>query len=317
MGAMRTRKKATARKASKTKRRSRPKGKAKPKRKAGAHAAAARGSYAALAAAALDPGLGVRQRIRALADLSGEICDDTGTFHGVLDILRDAKSPSGLRLAALQALQAATFSAVKFSRSRPEYLTALRAVAADPDLELRQRVLGLLARERDGSTQQKLLDGLKNPAKALVPPEKALQLLGYDVHADAYPVARRIVRDPPNPAAKREALRLLAADAASAPVFEEILRNKAEPAEFRQLSVSVLHSLAPRSLQAHAREMVLDDTEDDDLRAAGLTALTQFGEQGAITADAALVQRVDRLKGGKGSAMVKKGARRFLDKYRP
>ena len=32
-------------------------------------------------------------------------------------------------------------------------------------------------------------------SKALVPPEKALQLLSYDVHAEAYPVAREIVKD--------------------------------------------------------------------------------------------------------------------------
>jgi len=322
MGAVRTRKKATAKKASKPKakprRKAKPKrkGSAKPKRKGKASAPAARGSYASLVAAALDPSLGVRQRIRALAGLSGEICDDTGTFRGVLDILRDTKAPSALRLAVLQVLQAATFSSVKFSRSRPEYLAALRSLAADPDLELRQRVLGLLARERDGFTQQKLVEGLKDPAKALVPPEKALQLLSYDVHADAYPVARRLVLDPPNPAARREALRLLAADAASAPVFEEILRNKAEPSDLRRLSASALHSLDPRSLQAHAREMVLDDSEDDDLRVAGLTALTQFGEPAAIAGDVALVQRVDRLKGEKGSANVKQEARRFLDKFR-
>ena len=76
--------------------------------------------------------------------------------------------------------------------------------------------LGILMRDKDGFAQKKLLDGLKDPAKALVPPEKALQLLSYDVHADAYEVARDIVKKPPNDDAKREALRLLAADACCA-----------------------------------------------------------------------------------------------------
>ena len=61
----------------------------------------------------------------------------------------------------------------------------------DPDPELRQRVLGILMREKDGYAQKKLLEGLKNPAKALLPPEKALQLLSYDVHAEAYSVGAR------------------------------------------------------------------------------------------------------------------------------
>ena len=61
--------------------------------------------------------------------------------------------------------------------SRGDYIATLRKVATDPDPELRQRVLGMLMRDKDGFAQKKLLDGLKDPAKALVPPEKALQLL--------------------------------------------------------------------------------------------------------------------------------------------
>ena len=132
-------------------------------------------------------------------------------------MLKDTQSPQAVRLAALKALQSASFSVVKFTPCRPEYLAALRSLIDDPDPEVRQRVLGILAREQDGYTQQRLLEGLQQPEKALVSPEKALQLLSYDIHADAYPVAREIASKPPNPAAKREALRLLAADAASAP----------------------------------------------------------------------------------------------------
>src|SRR5258705_13591202 len=54
----------------------------------------------------------------------------------------------------------------------------------------RQRVLGILMREKDGYAQTKLLEGLKNPGKSLLPPEKALQLLSYDIHAEAYSAAR-------------------------------------------------------------------------------------------------------------------------------
>src|SRR5262249_10242470 len=146
-----------------------------------------------------------------------------------------------------------------------------------PDIELRRRALGILSREQDGYAQKTLLAGLKNPDEALLPPEKALQLLGNDVHADAYPVAREIVKNPPNLAAKREALRLLAADAASTPTFEKILLDKKEDPEIRQVSAAALHALDPDKLQEHAREIVLDPTEHPDMHATGLTALTQFG----------------------------------------
>ena len=119
-----------------------------------------------------------------------------------------------------------------------------------------QRVLGILAREKDGYAQKRLLEGLQDPSKALVPPEKALQLLSYDVHAEAYPVAREIVKEPPNPEAKREALRLLSADANSAPVFEKLLRDKEEDRDIRQISAAALQAVKPKRFQEQAREIV-------------------------------------------------------------
>jgi hypothetical protein len=258
---------------------------------------------------------GVKKRIAALAGLSGAVCDDIETLQEVLNILRDKIAPMTVRLAALQTMQAASFSVTKFNACRPKYLAALRSVATDPDWELRQRVLGLLSREHDGYAQDLLIEGLKHPEKALVPPEKALQLLGYDVHADAYPVARKIVLNSPNSEAKLEALRILAADAASVPIFERILRSKKESPETRQLAASALHSLAPRKLQVLARGIVLDKAENDQLKATSLTALTQFGNHDAMTKDDALYKSVSRMKGKSGSAELKRGRQRFLAKY--
>ena len=165
-------------------------------------------------------------------------------------------------------------------------------MATDPDPELRQRVLGALMREQDGFAQKKLLDGLKDPAKALVPPEKALQLLSYDVHADAYKIAREIVKKPPNDDAKREALRLLAADAKAAPIFEKVLRDKKELRENRQIAASALHSLNPDKFQQYARKILLDKSDYDDIRATSLVALQQFGDDEALGKDKALLKSV-------------------------
>ena len=189
-------------------------------------------------------------------------------------------------------------------------------MATDSDSEIRQRALGLLARENDGFAEKKLLEGLQNPEKALVPPEKALQLLGYNVHAEAYSVAREIVENPPNDLAKQEALRLLAADPESAPMFEKILRDKDELRENRQLSASALHALKPDKFQEHARDILLDKTEYDDIQATALTAITQFGDEAAIAEDKPLLTSVDRLSAGKAQAKYKQSARRFLSKHR-
>ena len=167
----------------------------------------------------------VNDRVAAMAQVPLAVCEEDDHLHAVLDVLRDKNDSKEVRLAALQTLQAASFSTVAFESCRSDYIATLRKVAHDSDAELRQRVLGILAREKDSFAQKTLLQGLENPEKALVPPEKALQLLSYDVHADAYSVARAIVKKSPSHTAKREALRLLAADAGSAKMFEKILRS--------------------------------------------------------------------------------------------
>lgn len=256
----------------------------------------------------------VKARVAAMAETPTAVCGDDASLQSMLKVLRGRDEPVPVRLAALQALQAASFSVVAFESCRGDYIATLREIAEDPDPELRQRVLGLLAREKDGYAQKKLLEGLRDPGKALVPPEKALQLLSYDVHAEAYPLARAIVSKPPNETARREALRLLAADATAAPMFETILRDKNESAEIRQISAAALQALTPAKLQSVAREILLDSTEQDDIQATSLTALTQFGADKMSADDEALLKRVDELT-GTASTTVKESARRFLAKY--
>jgi hypothetical protein len=255
-----------------------------------------------------------QERAKAFIEAPLAAIDSDKNLQATLDVLRDKGQPIKVRLAALQSLQAASFSVILFEPHREDYLATLREICDDPDAELRQRVLGILMREKDGYAQKRLLDGLQDADKALVPPEKALQLLSYDVHADAYTVAREILKQPPNADAKREALRLLAADASSAPVFEKLLRDKDEDRDIRQISAAALQAVKPKRFQEQAREMLLDKKEYDDIQATALTALTQFGDEKAVAKDEKLLKRVDELGKGK-SAKVKKPAKQFLSRY--
>jgi hypothetical protein len=257
----------------------------------------------------------VKQRVAAAAQAPLALCESDKDLEAMLKVLRNKDEPVKVRLAALQSLQAASFSVVAFESCRADYITTLRAIADDPDPELRQRVLGLLARKKDGYAQRKLLEGLKDPGKALVPPEKALQLLSYDVHAEAYSAARDIMKKPPNESARLEALRLLAADATSAPLFEKLLRDKKELREIRQIAASALQALKPEKMQQYAREILLDKSDYNDIKATSLTALAQFGDQEAIGKDKALMNSVGRLSTGKAPAKYKQSASRFLGKF--
>lgn len=287
---------------------------AKKKTTAAAKKRPAKRSPRAAFAVATNEKKSTAERTKAFAEAPLANIESDKSLQASLDVLRDREQPIKVRLAALQSLQAATFSVIEFEPYREDYLATLREIVDDPDEELRTRVLGILARENDGYVQKRLLEGLQDPSKALVPPEKALQLLSYDIHADAYPVAREILKDAPNPEAKREALRLLSADASSAPVFEKLLRDKDEDRDIRQISAAALQAVKPKRFQEQAREMLLDDKEYDDIQATALTALEQFGDEKAVMKDSKLMKRAEQLGNAK-SAKVKKTAKRFMIRY--
>jgi hypothetical protein len=264
--------------------------------------------------AATDRTKTVNQRIQYLQQLPPEVYNKEDALQAVMKILADATEPLKLRFAALDTLGAAAFSSSAFTACRADYIATLRKIATDQDAEMRRRVLGILTRQKDAYAQQQLVQGLQDPAKALVPPEKALQLLGNDVHSEAYPVAQSIAANPPNPAARREALRFLAGDASYAANFESILSDKNEAPEIRQLSAAALQTTNPEGLRKRGRDILMDSTDNEDVHQTVLTALTNFGGD-AVKEDSALVSRVSEMS-GPAEKGLQKSARQFVEKYR-
>jgi len=192
-------------------------------------------------------------------------------------------------------------------------VAALRKIAKDESEDLREQALEILAAQRDGRTQRSLIKGLREPNKAKIAADRALQLLAYDSHSDAYDVAREILDDPPTKEAKREALRLLSADSTAVKIFSKVLRDTTESIEVRQICAAALHSLEPKTLYKHAKQIVLDKADSDDLHATCLSALTYFSEK-LSDKDGKLVERVKGLK-AKASSKVKKRAKAFLERF--
>lgn len=271
--------------------------------------------YKASARVALRTDGATNARILAFNRLGSAACDDAAVFERTVAVVRDTSEPLAIRLAALAALQSASFSAVSFGASRPTFMAMLRAVAKDEEPELRQRALGILSREGDGRAQALLLQGLEEPSKALVPPEKALQLLSYNAKSEAYPMARQILERPPNLAAKREALRLLAADSKSVKLFERILVDKSEVPDIRQIAATALHALAPDRLQSLARDIVLDAGDAPEMQALSLTAISQFGDAERLSADSVLRAHVSKMSDAAIPSALKQSATQYLGRY--
>lgn len=252
-------------------------------------------------------------RIAVLHSMSYEIGRSDALLDMVINLLKDSSEPPELRIEALIVMQQNSFSSTLFQIKRPAYMSALREVLDTPDESLREHALEVLAQEKDDYAQRRLLEGLQDPSKALVPAAKAVQLLGYDVHAEYFPMLRAMVQKPPSAAAKREAIRLLASDPASKDLLTSILQDKKEAQETRRVSAIALQSLAPAEFEEQAKKIILDHDEPGDVRATSITALTHFADQGSISRNADLDQRIRDLHSHSASKEVKRSAARYLD----
>ena len=254
-------------------------------------------------------------RFAALQVISSAADEQPDLIDTLIGVLRDTGRPADVRIAVLDTLQQISFQTAAFAARRPDYLAALRSVVDDSNAELRQRAIGILARENDEYVQRRLLDGLEGKSGELVPTAKAIQYLGYDIHAEYFPLLRQIAEKPPTPEARTEAVRLLAADPSSAGLLATILGNRDENPDVRRLSAIGLQSAAPDQFREHARRIVLDDDEDDQLQAMSITALTHFADPETLTGDGELTERIQQLRAESSSPEVKQATAGYLSRH--
>ena len=259
-----------------------------------------------------DPAL----RASTLRTIGIEVGKRQDLIDVAIGLLRNSTEPAALRTTALRVLQQSSFRAATFNPKLPEYLDALRTVIEDPDASLREQALEILAQRKDEYVQRRLLEGLKDSSQALVSPGKAVQLLGYDIHAEHYSLLRDMVQNPPSPEAKEEAVRLLASDPNSKELLTRIVENKDEYRRVRNASAAALQSLAPAEFKEQAKQIVYDPEEYDELRATAINALTLFADQETLDQDSELTGRVEQLREESPSKEVERTAERFLRRQR-
>ena len=270
----------------------------KPPRRAAARAAAERPPSAAARAKELETAPFEEDRLpEQVAEL--------------LATLRNREEPRTVRLAALRALAALDFLGPRFAPYRADYKQALREVATDPEQELRENALELLAIDKDSYAQELLVKGLKRPKDAVVPEAKAIQLLGYDDHAEIVPLVRRVYKRAKG-AAREEALRLLATDPQSERLFTRLLKDKSEQRNIRRISASGLQSLNPEAFERAARKIVADEDDDNAIRTTSLAALAHGRESREKPVDPKLVKTVQKVGETTSSRAVRSASRRFL-----
>ena len=146
-------------------------------------------------------------RSAALAKVSTHFGKDESFLSFITDITTDKSVSDELRLVALTCLQKNSFSSPMFLARRPNYIAALRALIDDPNSQISETAIEYLALNQDEYVQRRLIDGLESPKRRIVKPELAVQFLSYDLHADHFPLLRKLASKPPNKKTRMEALR--------------------------------------------------------------------------------------------------------------
>jgi hypothetical protein len=172
--------------------------------------------------------------------------------------LADPRESPVVRLAALKLLQQKQFFSSVAAEWRPAFIDALRSAVDDP--KVRAAALEVLSAFKDRQTQQRLLDGIRHPKRALVPTAHALRLLSTDIHADVLDVARNLASDQQSRQNKPvflQALRILGSDPASVGRLEDVLASNAHSIDARRLAATALSHLSPESLEPKTDKAVL------------------------------------------------------------
>lgn len=210
-------------------------------------------------------------------------------------LVSDRNADLTLRRAALQALAQLAFNRVTLGERNVQLIATLRGLIDDPDPELRETAIEILAQRKDELVQRRLLDGLERREPPLVADSQAIVFLSYDIHGAFFPTMRRLAKESPDPDTRREAVRFLAADTGAADLLLEIFDDRGEDDEIRRASGSALLSVAPQTFEQRAKEAVLDESETEQVRAASLTSLTHFANADEVAGDSGFVAAVSNV----------------------
>lgn len=256
--------------------------------------------------------VGLELRLAAVRVIGDAVPARPDLIGRLIAVVRNTDQPAALRTEALRMLQQASFLGPVFAPWRAEYFDTLRSVVEDPNLKLRRDAMRVLAQEKDEYVQRRLFDGLEHRRKPLVPVAEAIQLLAYDPHAEYFALLRNIAKRPPSRAAKLEAIRGLAADPSAVGLLHRIVADKAERRDVRTVAAVALQSLAPADFESLASRKILDEDDDQRLRATFLTALAHFASPATHARDTTFVDAVRRLKRSRGSNALKRAADRYI-----
>lgn len=230
----------------------------------------------------------------------------------LMQLAADTGAPTERRRRALAELMAARFVANRFAPREEDFRELLRSLAMDPAPGVRLDALEAMAIEQDPQAFKLLRDQVEGETSRLIPMAKAVQLLAYDSHAEAAEAVKELLGRNSDQAVWDEGLRLLAGDPGATDLLVATLRNRRRASRLRRTSARALQVLDQGVFSEEAARIVLDEREDDDLRAVCLVLLGQSKVYEESRSKPVLREGVRKLASARRSSALKSAARTFL-----
>jgi HEAT repeat protein len=255
-------------------------------------------------------------RSLALQKTGRAIGRDAAMIKACFNVLLDEQEPTDLRHVILDFLETLEFWSPTFKAMRPDYFEVLHKLLDDSVRSLVSDATSILAIHKDEEVQQRLLQSLKDNNEPLVPTAKAIQLLSYDIHFDYHSTVREILMNQSTPEDVRvQAVYALSTDAGSKAVISNILEDKQQSKNVRLASVAAMQSTYPSDFVALGKPVVLDDSDDQEVRAASLNALMFFRDADQVFGDAEFVDKMSNISTPRSmDNLHKKMSDKFMEK---
>lgn len=254
-------------------------------------------------------------RILALQKVRGGLSNNLDFLRTCLDLLADSTNDRDLRIAVFDTLKAASFGSTQFATLRPEYMSLLRTLLDDPDATIKAMAAEDLALNKDEFVQRRLLAELQTREEKIVSRAKAIQLLGHDIHAEHFPIVKKILEEETaSETEKIEAIHVLAKDPSSKELLKNLMLDKTQVKEIRLSSATALHALQPEEFINAAKQVVVNEKEDKDLRIVSLNAMMQHLDTDALKKDDEFLKNVSKLRTLSLSPGLKKVSRIYTER---
>ncbi len=253
----------------------------------------------------------INLRVKALQIIGNYLYNNPAAVKKIIGLLSATRENTKVKRAALDALLAIRFASPALLSQMPAFREGLRSIIHDRDPELAAKAIEQLAAYNDPGVLNLLHEGLKNPAVALAPEAKAIQLLGIQHTGGFSDTIRERLQKSRDTDVQIEAIHALSGDPAAQDDIQNILENKSKQKYVRLAGLSALNATAPHKFLESAKKIIGDPSDYNDVKVASLNAIAMQGRYNEISGDAEFLDQVKSLT-GHDNAIVRKESSNFL-----